>query len=224
MLFAPGTAFRASQGDNSRDGAKLTHDAQPRGAPRILVVDDDELTRYAIGRRLRQWGYEPVIFAQARDALEFLREGSSSALITDMYMPEATGLALVRAVRLVRPDMPIVLMTGNPDPELRRRACAHGVVEIVLKQAGSHGELRSALQRALVAGDSGVAPPGPTDEGADLAHSLRTPLTALKSAVDILCRGELTDAQRRFAAIAQRNADQMVFLVERLLDRTLAKP
>ena len=49
-------------------------------------------------------------------------------------------------------------------------------------------------------------------------------LTALKSAVDILSRGELTDAQRRFAAIAQRNADQMVLLVERLLERTMAKP
>jgi signal transduction histidine kinase len=51
----------------------------------------------------------------------------------------------------------------------------------------------------------------------ELAHRLRTPLTALKSAIDILCSAELPESQRRFAGIARRNVDQMILLVEELL-------
>lgn len=58
----------------------------------------------------------------------------------------------------------------------------------------------------------------------ELAHALRTPLTALKSAIDILCCGSLPDAEKRLAALAQRNADQMILVIERLLERTAAKP
>lgn len=202
----------------------MTHDAQPAGPARILVVDDDALTRFTLARHLRQWGYDPMVFDQARDALEFVKDPSSSALIADIHTPQPTGLSLARAVHLLRPGMPIVLMTGNADPEFHQRVRTNGIVEFVVKQDGSHEELRLALQRALAVPDAGLATPGPTNGDGDLAHSLRTPLTALKSAVDILCRGELPEAQRRFAAIAQRNADQMVFLVERLLARTVAKP
>jgi signal transduction histidine kinase len=59
-----------------------------------------------------------------------------------------------------------------------------------------------------------------------LAHSLRTPLTALKGAIDILCSGqlgELPESQRRFAGIAQRNVDRMISLVEHLLEES-ARP
>ncbi len=116
-------------------------------------------------------------------------------------------------------------MTGNPDPNLHRRAREHGIGEVVIKKAGPQDELRAAVRRAWLAGSGSQpsAPPG-TPGDADLAHSLRTPLTALKSAIDILCRAELPAAQGRFAAIAQRNVDQMIVLIERLLERTPTRP
>ncbi|UCE01447.1 MAG: response regulator [Candidatus Latescibacterota bacterium] len=180
---------------------------------RIVVVDDDELSRYVVARRLQRWGFEPMVFASPSDALHCLRDEGVSALISDVYMPEADGLSLARAVRLRRPDLPVLLMTADPAPELVERARAEGVRAVITKQAGSDRELRSALERAL---DDAGAP----SVDLELAHSLRTPLTALKSAIDILDNSDLRYSDRRFVGIAQRNVDQMIVLVERLLDRS----
>ncbi len=123
----------------------MTHDAYDRDDRRILVVDDDELTRSVVARRLRQWGYDPVVFGNPREALQYLKDAPCSVLLTDMSMPETSGLALARAVRRRSPRMPIVLMTGNPDPNLHRRAREHGIGEVVIKKAGPQDELRAAV-------------------------------------------------------------------------------
>ncbi len=185
---------------------------------RILVVDDDELSRYVVARRLVRWGFEPLVFARAEAVREYLHAGEAHALVTDFEMPERDGLSLARAVRHLRPGLPILLLTAKRDPQLEELARAAGVCAVVVKQAGVDRELRAVLQRAL----DGAFPA--TTGDFELAHSLRTPLTALKSAIDILCSGELGDSQRRFAAIAQRNVDQMIVLVEQLLETPAASP
>lgn len=185
---------------------------------RVLVVDDDELSRYVVARRLVRWGFEPVVFERAEAVLAYLRDGDAQALVTDFEMPERDGLSLARAVRYLRPDLPILLLTAKRDPQLEQRAREAGILAVVVKQAGLDRELLGLLQRAL----DGV-PPVVTGDF-ELAHSLRTPLTALKSAIDILCGGDLGDSQRRFARIAQRNVDQMIVLVERLLQESTASP
>lgn len=187
------------------------------GARRVLVVDDDELSRYVVARRIQRWGFEPLVFASAEAALRYLREGSACALISDVYMPGTSGLALARAARVLHPDLPVLLMTANPDAELVATARADGVRDVIGKQAGADTELRRALECAL-ASQSVPA------EQIQLAHSLRTPLTALKSAIDILCDGELPESQRRFAGMAQRNVDRMISLVEKLLAESSARP
>ena len=182
-------------------------------------MDDDELTRYVVAKRLRQWGYDPVVFDVPRDALHYLKNGSTSALITDMYMPDTTGLALARAVRLVSPDMPIVLMTGSPDPHLYQSARVNGILEVVIKKAGSHEDLRVALRRALIRGRDGMNGSEPGLADAELAHSLRTPLAALKSAVETLGDAGLPAPQQDLVDAARRNLDRMILLVARILDR-----
>jgi signal transduction histidine kinase len=127
-------------------------------------------------------------------------------------------LSLVRAALVAQPGLPVILMTANPEPELWRQAAAAGARDLLAKQAGSSDAVRRAL-----ASCSPVLAPG---EDMQLAHSLRTPLTALKGAIDILCSGqlgELPESQRRFAGIAQRNVDRMISLVEHLLEES-ARP
>jgi CheY-like chemotaxis protein len=179
---------------------------------RVLVVDDDELCRYVIARRLQRWGFEPVVFERAAEALRYLSAEPARAVISDLYMPESDGLTLARTVKRMHPHLPVLLMTASPDSSLQSRAREAGVSALITKQAGEDIQLRAALERLL-------ADPNPDgDSSLELAHSLRTPLTALKSAIDLLCSGEMPETQRRFAGIAQRNVDQMIVLVERLLE------
>jgi signal transduction histidine kinase len=60
-------------------------------------------------------------------------------------------------------------------------------------------------------------------EELQLAHALRTPLTALKSAIDLLCDADLAAEDEHIAHIAQRNADRIVEIVEALLLRASTK-
>jgi len=184
----------------------------------IVVVDDDELSRYVVARRLLRWGFEPVVFERAEAVLAYLRDAEAWALVSDLEMPEIDGLALARSVRQMHPAMPIVLLTANRDPDLEARARAAGVSQVVGKQAGVDRELRTVLERLITVHGLAKHP------DFELAHALRTPLTALKSAIDLLAHGELQESQRKFAGIAQRNVDQMIVLVERLLERSATRP
>lgn len=190
----------------------------------IVVVDGDELSRHVMLRRLLRWGYDPVAFARGADALQHLRQLPVRALVCDLHAAQAedhgaSGLELVRAAREAQPDLPVFVVTANPTAERWAQVAHAGARDLLAKQAGSAEGLRRALAVALT---------NDLDDRDDLrlAHSLRTPLTALKSAIDILCSGqagELPESQRRFATIAQRNADRMIALVEELLE-TAARP
>jgi CheY-like chemotaxis protein len=198
----------------------------------IVVVDGDELSRHVMVRRLLRWGYDPVAFARSSDALAHLRQHAARALLCDLHTaravpaaPPAAGAAgadeleLVRAARIAQPDLPVFLVTANPTAEQWAQAAHAGARDLLAKQAGSAEALRRALAVALS---------DDLDDRDDvrLAHSLRTPLTALKSAIDILCSdgaGPLPAEQRRFAGIAQRNVDKMIALVEELLE-SAARP
>ena len=185
----------------------------------VVVVDDDELSRFVVARRLHRWGYHAVVFARGDEALEFLRRVPARALISDLHMPGMDGLALTRAVLALQADLPVFLMTARPAAEGWREAAAAGARDLLAKQAGGGDGLRQALAAALSESQQ-------VEEDVQLAHSLRTPLTALKGAIDILCSGELGDLpemQRHFAGIAQRNVDRMISLVEDLLEAT-ARP
>ena len=184
----------------------------------VLVVDHDELSRHVMVRRIVRWGYDPVAYTRSEEALLHLQRRPVRAMVADLHLPEIDGLALARAALVMQPGLPVFLLAPNPTPEQWERASGAGARDLLTKQAGGAEAVRMALAAVLELAGGG--------ENVALAHSLRTPLTALKGALDILCSGQMGDlpeAQRRFAAIAQRNADKMIALVEELLE-TAARP
>lgn len=189
----------------------------------VVVVDGDELSRHVMVRRLLRWGYDPIAFTRGADALAHLHRYPARALVCDLFTApggaKAPGLEFMHDVRTVQSDLPVFVVTASPTPEGWAQVAHAGARDLLPKQTGSAEALRRALQLALA---------DDLDDRDDLrlAHSLRTPLTALKSAIDILCSGQagdLPESQLRFAAIAQRNTDKMIALVEELLE-TAARP
>lgn len=83
---------------------------------RLLLVDDEEPVRAATAAMLAEAGYEIVEANSADDALRILHQrGDMDALVTDYIMPGRTGADLIREVKALRPDMPILLITGYAD-------------------------------------------------------------------------------------------------------------
>ncbi len=80
----------------------------------ILVADDEAAVCTLVQRSLESHGYRVLTAASGREALALFRErgGQIFALLTDMMMPEMDGPALIRAVRALAPDLPVIGMTG----------------------------------------------------------------------------------------------------------------
>src|ERR1700736_6591524 len=108
----------------------------PRGHGQTVMIVDDEKPLVALAEEiLAELGYEPVGFNSSTAALEAFREAPRrfDIVLTDETMPELIGTDLAREIALLRPDIPIVLMSGYSGPSLNERARAVGVREVLRK-------------------------------------------------------------------------------------------
>ena len=107
-----------------------------RGAGETILIVDDEEALVRLGEEMvAGLGYEPVGFASSTAALEAFRANPERfhAVLSDETMPELTGCELAKAVRALRPEMPVVLMSGFVSPALAARARDLGVAEVLSK-------------------------------------------------------------------------------------------
>ena len=89
----------------------------------ILVVDDAEQVRSTTARALRQSGYRCIGVANAAEALEVLRPGGEPVdlVVTDVVMPGMNGRVLADRLRDLRPDLPVVFVSGYTEEDIVRR-------------------------------------------------------------------------------------------------------
>jgi CheY-like chemotaxis protein len=83
---------------------------------RVVVVDDEREVCDLVGRVLQRAGHEVVTAQTGDQGLALLAEGSVACLVVDKLMPGLGGLEVMAEVRRRWPTLPIVLMTGHPEP------------------------------------------------------------------------------------------------------------
>jgi two-component system, chemotaxis family, chemotaxis protein CheY len=79
----------------------------------ILVIDDDAVLRRVITLALEQVGHTVLRCENGRKAIEFLSRENADLLITDIVMPEMDGVETVRAARRLKPQLPILAISGG---------------------------------------------------------------------------------------------------------------
>jgi len=90
----------------------MTDPGQGSGPARILVVDDDEAVREAVCDALTMLGYATESANDASDALDRFRPGRYQLVVTDLAMPLINGLELARQLRVLEPELPILIFSG----------------------------------------------------------------------------------------------------------------
>jgi putative two-component system response regulator len=115
---------------------------------RILVIDDDAVIRDLMSEILREAGYEVAAAATAADVAAHLTNGEVDLVVSDIVMPELSGLELLEAVRLHRPSLPVLLVTGADTYENLSEALTRGADGLVSKPF-THAALRDAVATAL---------------------------------------------------------------------------
>ena len=129
---------------------------------RILLVDDDEIAGRTMETLLNRYGYRVRRFEHPATALEEFRARPESCdlVISDLAMPDMTGLHLAGALRRLRPELPILIITGMIDPAILQPARDAGLGTVLSKPV-SPATLTQAIARLLGAREeTTVAPPG----------------------------------------------------------------
>jgi two-component system cell cycle sensor histidine kinase/response regulator CckA len=120
------------------------------GNERILFVDDDP-SLAELGKYILKWfGYEVFTFTDSTQALEMFAKNPNGydLVVTDMTMPEMTGMHLSRAILTIRPEMPIILCTGHSDLIDERKAKEEGIRHFMMKPL-RRNELAKIVRNAL---------------------------------------------------------------------------
>ena len=79
---------------------------------RVLFVDDDSRVRLVVAGMLRQLGQEVDVAPSGSSGLTMFRDNPYDLVITDLGMPAMNGHEVTRVVKMLRPDMPVIMLTG----------------------------------------------------------------------------------------------------------------
>jgi CheY-like chemotaxis protein len=120
------------------------------GRGRVLIVDDEEALVRLVTETLMELGYSPVGFTAGAKALQAFLENPKQfdAVITDESMPGMSGSELIGKMRALRPDLPILLVSGYLSAPVIEHARQAGATEFLKKPLRAR-QLQIALTRML---------------------------------------------------------------------------
>ena len=110
---------------------------EPEECARILVVDDDPTVRFLLAELLAAAGHVVVTAAGAQEAVRLLQEEPFALVLSDLNMPDGSGLEIVRRVVDEHPGTAAVMITGVDDPHLAAFALDLGAYGYLLKPFGA---------------------------------------------------------------------------------------
>jgi len=122
----------------------------PGGTERILLVDDEKELTQVGSQMLERLGYAVYATTSPREALKLFKQDAASfrLIITDLTMPQMTGIQLARQVKRIDPGIPIILCSGYGDPLARERSKALGINDFIIKPIVK-SELSKVVRRVL---------------------------------------------------------------------------
>ncbi|HEX5735089.1 MAG TPA: response regulator [Blastocatellia bacterium] len=102
-------------------------------AKAILLIDDEPSIGDALTIVLNDHGYRVVLALNGRDGVEMADRERFSVVITDLRLPDISGLDVLRHVKIKSPDRPVIIITAHITPELIVEAKSLGAIEVLAK-------------------------------------------------------------------------------------------
>jgi len=119
------------------------------GGPPVLLVDDDSRFLLSSGVTLRTAGISRVAtIGDSRQVIPFLKESEAAAVVIDLAMPHLSGRELLRKLKELYPELPVVVMTGRNEVEIAVECMRAGAFDYLVKPV-EPSRFISCIRRAL---------------------------------------------------------------------------
>ncbi len=114
----------------------------------LLIVDDDECLLDVVSSLFREEGYDVWSCDHPQKAIDKMERLEFDAVLSDIRMPEITGIQLLNKIHEIDPEMPVILMTGYADIDMAVKAVKEDAFDFVIKPYQSEALLQS-IKRAV---------------------------------------------------------------------------
>ncbi|MCL4492998.1 MAG: sigma-54 dependent transcriptional regulator [Nitrospirae bacterium] len=151
---------------------------------KVLVIDDEADMAAALKESLKRFGFDPMVYHDAADALSELNLNDFSLIVTDMKMPKMSGLEFLKEVRDRNIFVPVIVVTGYGTVENAVDAMKLGATDYIIKPF-SFEVLRKVIERLLPSGDSDIVA-----ESAAMKNIMSVMKEVAKSDITVLLSGE----------------------------------
>ena len=121
---------------------------------RILVVDDEPVVSSMLCDVLATAGYVVASATSGAEALDLVPIFNPSVVLLDLTMPGMSGMEVLQHLRREYPRSPVVILSGNQDAEVKRRAIEAGAFDYLTKPF-SLALMRTAVRAAIASGSRG---------------------------------------------------------------------
>ena len=122
----------------------------PQGKESILLIDDELSVLGVMQKILDRLGYKVTGKSDSLEALELFRKGPDAfnIVVTDMTMPNLSGVDLAQKMSIIKPGIPIVLCTGFNEKINQETAEENGISRLIMKPV-TKGEIAEVLREVL---------------------------------------------------------------------------
>lgn len=114
----------------------------------ILIIEDDKNTREGLSRVLTKEGYQVILSDDGNDALKKVRRENLDLILTDLKLPGADGLKILKDAKKLRPELAVILITAYGTIESAVEAMQAGAEDYLTKPINV-GHLRHLVRKAL---------------------------------------------------------------------------
>jgi two-component system chemotaxis sensor kinase CheA len=123
--------------------------AEEKKPAKVLLVDDSIPIRTQLRRILEGEGYQVTIAVDGQDGLQKLKQDDFDAIISDVEMPNLSGIEMTQRIRTTMPDIPIILVTTLAKPSDRERGLKAGANAYLTKGDFDQSLLLNTLRRLI---------------------------------------------------------------------------
>lgn len=117
-------------------------------AIKILVIDDDDSGRHALTMLLKSAGYDVTSAATGMSALDLIDREQYQVIVSDLFLPDKSGLDILQNVHKVSPSTDFIVVTGHASAQTAVRAMKEGAFDYITKPI-DFDELKIVVSKAL---------------------------------------------------------------------------